>query len=213
MSDTEESQLRTSYAQRLRILAQVCSEIEALLASMLRGFPRVDKIAGRPKPPDRFTEKAFRLDDKTGKRKYADPLKDIQDQVALRVVVYYRSDVQPVREAVLREFREIEDTAKEHPDPGMFGYEAHHFICMIPPEIIAKYQPPIDFFELQISTLFQHAWAEANHDLGYKPTTPLDFDQRRQIAWAAAQAWGADEIFLAQWKTCQSRSALTDNAN
>ena len=51
------------------------------------------------------------------------------------------------------------------------------------------------FFELQIRTLFQHAWAEAEHDVGYKPTQPLKLEERRKIAFTAAQAWGADTIF------------------
>ena len=61
-------------------------------------------------------------------------------------------------------------------------------------EGIALADPP-RFFELQIRTLFQHAWSEANHDLGYKPDTPLCSDQTRQLAFTAAQAWGADHIF------------------
>jgi ppGpp synthetase/RelA/SpoT-type nucleotidyltranferase len=51
------------------------------------------------------------------------------------------------------------------------------------------------FFELQIKTLFQHAWAEANHDLAYKPLVPMSAHQRRLIAFTAAQAWGADQVF------------------
>ena len=51
------------------------------------------------------------------------------------------------------------------------------------------------FFELQIKTLFQHAWSEANHDLGYKPETPFDTNQKRLMAYTSAQAWGADREF------------------
>jgi putative GTP pyrophosphokinase len=53
----------------------------------------------------------------------------------------------------------------------------------------------IDFFELQLKTLFQHAWSEADHDLGYKPSAELSLDQKRRLAFTAAQAWGADLIF------------------
>jgi ppGpp synthetase/RelA/SpoT-type nucleotidyltranferase len=52
------------------------------------------------------------------------------------------------------------------------------------------------FFELQIKTLFQHAWSEADHDLGYKPgEKPLTTEQNRLVAFTSAQAWGADHIF------------------
>jgi ppGpp synthetase/RelA/SpoT-type nucleotidyltranferase len=53
-----------------------------------------------------------------------------------------------------------------------------------------------DVFELQVKTLFQHAWSEADHDLGYKPggKTPNPA-QKRLLAYASAQAWGADRVF------------------
>jgi putative GTP pyrophosphokinase len=58
-----------------------------------------------------------------------------------------------------------------------------------------KEDESVAFFELQIKTLFQHAWSEAEHDLGYKPATVLSSDQKRRLAFTAAQAWGADQIF------------------
>jgi ppGpp synthetase/RelA/SpoT-type nucleotidyltranferase len=52
------------------------------------------------------------------------------------------------------------------------------------------------FFELQVKTLFEHAWSEAEHDLGYKPgEDPLTPQQARSLAYTSAQAWGADQIF------------------
>jgi putative GTP pyrophosphokinase len=36
----------------------------------------------------------------------------------------------------------------------------------------------------------------AEHDLGYKPgAVPLTPDEKRRLAFTAAQAWGADRIF------------------
>jgi len=204
MNTDEEPRLRTSYNARVPLLMVISDELATLLRSLLSALPRIDTVTARPKTVDRFVDKAFRLDDLTGVRKYSNPLDEIQDQIGLRVVVHYKSDVERVRVAVLREFTEIEDLPKEQPRPDMFGYEAHHFICMIPLDMRQKYSPPIEFFELQISTLFQHAWAEANHELGHKPTTPLTYDQRRQAAWAASQAWGADEIFQSLWRQFQA---------
>jgi ppGpp synthetase/RelA/SpoT-type nucleotidyltranferase len=48
---------------------------------------------------------------------------------------------------------------------------------------------------VRIKTLFQHAWAEANHDLAYKAPDQLTTDQKRKVAFTAAQSWGADQIF------------------
>lgn len=106
------------------------------------------------------------------------------------------------------EFREVEDRVVEQPDPESFSYEGRHLVLLIPPDIRTRRGSPISFFELQISTIFQHAWAEANHDLGYKTQGKLDYDDKRKIAWAAAQAWGADLIFDELWirlETCRNR--------
>jgi putative GTP pyrophosphokinase len=47
-----------------------------------------------------------------------------------------------------------------------------------------------------VKTLFQHAWSEAEHDLGYKRgSTPFSAEGKRKIAYTSAQAWGADHIF------------------
>lgn len=78
-----------------------------------------------------------------------------------------------------------------------FGYEGLHFVCFIPNTIYSdhKCNPLIpDFFELQIKTLYQHAWSQAEHGLGYKPETPLSNEEQRKLAFIAAQSWGADTI-------------------
>ena len=65
---------------------------------------------------------------------------------------------------------------------------------VVDPKIDKKLVP--EFFELQVKTLFQHAWSEANHDLGYKfGAVPLDSDAQRRLAITSAQTWGADRIF------------------
>jgi ppGpp synthetase/RelA/SpoT-type nucleotidyltranferase len=163
------------------------------LHEILGTRPRVDQIAVRVKSLDRILEKAQRM-------AYKNPLEEVLDQIGTRVVVYYNSDVEPTAQAILTRFRLHEQHVYEAPDPRIFGYQGKHFICYLPPQIHSCAQSPVDFFEVQVSTLFQHAWAEAEHELGYKAELPLDYDEKRKIAWAAAQAWGADIIFDEIWR-------------
>lgn len=186
--------LKSAYEARHRILKQVADEIRSALHEILRDVPRVDLISVRAKSVERFLEKAQR-------REWEDPLRDIQDQIGARVVVFYRSDVEVVARRILTHFNAIENRPSEEHDPRIFGYQARHCLCYIPQDIQDRTESPVDFFELQVCTLFQHAWAEAEHDLGYAAQTPLDFEERRKIAWAAAQAWGADEIFDDIWRS------------
>ena len=165
--------------------------------TVLVGHQRVDRITARAKSVDRFVAKAEKTEN--GIPKYSEPLKQIQDQVGARVVVFYLDDVDVVAEAIKKHCRYIETKLLVPESESEFGYVGRHFILATPidavPATLDQSRLPT-FFELQIKTLFQHAWSEANHDLGYKPTIALDSDQKRRIAFTAAQAWGADRIFL-----------------
>lgn len=178
------------------VLRPLATRLEAHIRELATGLKRVDRVTARAKSVDRFVAKASKIVD--GRPKYENPLREIQDQVGARIVVYYKRDVEPVRQLITEHFRAIEDLQKEPESEREFAYFGQHYILFIPTEILpalpARAHSPT-FFELQIKTLFQHAWAEAEHDLSYKPFTPVSTDQKRRIAWAAAQAWGADEIF------------------
>jgi len=69
-----------------------------------------------------------------------------------------------------------------------------------------------EFFELQIKTLFQHAWSEADHDLGYKSDRELSREEKRQVAFTAAQSWGADKIFCSLAEKLVLGDSGTDTA-
>jgi ppGpp synthetase/RelA/SpoT-type nucleotidyltranferase len=160
-------------------------------------MPRVDRVSARAKSPDRFLGKAMKRKD-AGGLKYEHPFEQIQDLVGARVIVFYKQDVDAVSDAIDRYFRRIEGKDLVPDSVNEFGYVGRHFILAMPEDVIddgADRSKTPAFFELQVKTLFQHAWSEAEHDLAYKPTESLSPLQQRQIAFTAAQAWGADQIF------------------
>ena len=66
-----------------------------------------------------------------------------------------------------------------------FGYFGRHYVLVLPSDVkgdaIDRTKLP-DYFELQVKTLFQHAWSEA--DLGYKPgSTPLSARKLLPLSW------------------------------
>lgn len=189
--------LRDSFAlRRVRVLVPLAERIESHLKDLLRTFPRIDGISARAKDVDRFVAKAEKRHN--GEPKYDDPLSQIQDQVGARIVTFYSSDVERVRLEIEKYFRYIESKKIVPESESEFGYEGRHFILFVPEDLIddkLERDDSVEFFELQIKTLFQHAWSEAEHDLGYKPSGKLTSDQRRRLAFTAAQAWGADLIF------------------
>ena len=178
-------------------LVSAAAAIEQQLRGYLEGTPHVDRVSARAKSVDRFVAKASKIEN--GSPKYSDPLSQIQDQIGVRVVSFYLSDVECISSLIERYYRPIESKSLVPDSEWEFGYFGRHFILLMPTDVIDDSDEGVrmpEFFELQIKTLFQHAWSEANHDLGYKPgTKPLTADEKRQLAFTAAQAWGADRIF------------------
>lgn len=178
-------------------LQRIASALEELVRSHLAGTALIDRVTARAKAPEPFATKAAKQDER-GTPKYAHPLTEIQDQIGVRIIVLYPAVVGTVSEVVHAYFRSIEDLDLVPDSPWEFGYIGKHHVLALPTDVVPV-EVPIDeaptFFELQIKTLFQHAWSEAEHDLGYKPTSELTTGQQCLRAFAAAQAWGADRAF------------------
>jgi putative GTP pyrophosphokinase len=190
-------ELRQYYEHRYTtILEPLAKKIEDHIKGIIEGQPRIDRVSARAKSIQRFLDKAKKMEN--GSPKYADPLNQIQDQLGARIVTFYASDLESLDRLILDYLAPIEQKVIIPDSVSEFGYEGKHYILFIPEELLT---PDIDrnncpkFFELQVKTLFQHAWAEANHDLAYKPQSELTREHWRRLAFTAAQAWGADYIF------------------
>jgi ppGpp synthetase/RelA/SpoT-type nucleotidyltranferase len=130
--------------------------------------------------------------------KYAS-LQDITDIVGVRVITFYIDDVDKVASAVDRLF-EIDwensvDKRKAH-EIDSFGYMSLHYICR------TKGFPYR--FEIQMRTVLQHAWANMNHDTGYKSGVEVPKEYLRNLSRLAGMLELVDEQFS------QIRSDLTD---
>ncbi len=186
-------QYQTRYDNALKLLAE---NLREHIKDNLNHISRIDSITTRAKSVDRFVKKSYTQTG--GEYKYTDALNQIQDQIGARLVTFYWDDVDAVSEEVEAYYRNIEAQQIEPDSEYEFGYVGKHYILLLPEDIIGddveRTQIP-RFFELQIKTLFQHAWSEANHDLGYKPEGELNKEEKRKLAFTAAQAWGADRMF------------------
>lgn len=177
-------------------LVPIASELEGHLRHILDGVARIDRISCRAKTLHSFINKALK-NDSYGNRKYLNPIKQIQDQIGARITVFYISDVEIVKNRINDYLTSIEWVEKKPESDMEFSYFGEHYIIKMPedavPDGLEDSAP--DFFELQIKTLFQHAWSESSHDIAYKAPRQLTSLERRNLALSAAQAWGADQIF------------------
>lgn len=126
-------------------------------------------------------------------------LADITDILGLRITTFYIDDVDKVASAVERLFdidwensvdkRKIQNT-------DSFGYLSLHYICSV---------PGFPFrFEIQMRTLLQHAWANMNHDTGYKSGVEIPKRYMRNMSRLAGMLELVDEEFS------KIRNELTD---
>lgn len=194
----EENEIKQKYELHFNEMKKILNEIENQLKTALSfdDTIHIDHLSTRIKTVSSFTKKAIK--EQNGVRKYDDPFTEIEDQIGVRIIVFYLEDEKKVASAISSYFRTIEDNDFQPKNFDEFAYQGQHFICNITDDMIKddvnKNLIP-NFFEIQIKTLFQHAWAQAEHDLGYKQGQPLSFEEKRKLAFAAAQSWGADTIF------------------
>ncbi|MBP5566565.1 MAG: hypothetical protein J6X57_03635 [Bacteroidales bacterium] len=117
-------------------------------------------------------------------------LQDITDIIGLRVITFYIDDVDKVASAVERLFKvdwdNTVDKRKVH-EIDSFGYLSLHYICYLDG---APYR-----FEIQLRTVLQHAWANMNHDTGYKSGVEVPREYLRNLNRLAGMLELADEQF------------------
>lgn len=186
--------LGARYAERLPLLEVAADSLTREVRDALAGVPHVDRITFRVKEATSFLAKATAVD--AGGPRYAEPFREIEDQVAGRVLVFFRRDLDLIEGMLRKTFRTQEVRVKEPVSAKEFDYESRHQIFLFPefllPDAWTEREDLPIAFEMQVRTLFMHAWAEPQHDLGYKGEGSLPRQAERLLALAAASAWGAD---------------------
>ncbi len=146
-------------------------------------------VTGRAKSVASFAAKATRS---VGDRPaFTDPLREITDQIGVRVITYVLSDVQAVADLLNDQVvvHDDRDMGQETASEGRFGYASRHLLIELSSARAA--QPAYELLrgrqaQVQIRTVLQHAWAEFEHDIRYKGTIPdehvPDFDRRFTLA-------------------------------
>ncbi|AWT34887.1 GTP pyrophosphokinase [Deinococcus arenae] len=137
-------------------------------------------------------------------------LSDVTDLVAVRVITYFESDVSVVSR-LLEEHHAIDwensiDKSKMH-DPDRFGYMGVHYVVQVTPD-----SPDLAAFaglkfEVQIRSILQHAWAEIEHDLGYKNREAIPREVQRRFYRLAGLLEMADEEFMTLHRLSQQYTA------
>jgi predicted RNase H-like nuclease/ppGpp synthetase/RelA/SpoT-type nucleotidyltranferase len=176
------AQLDTRTEDGLRFVALVTAILDEAGINYL-------SVTGRTKSVESFAGKAARRID--GELMYPDPLRDISDQIGVRVITYVLGDVAAVAELMGDQVvvKDDRDMGRETASEGRFGYASRHLLIAL--DAARESQPAYESLRgqvasIQIRTVLQHAWAEFEHDIRYKGTVPdehaREFDRRLTLA-------------------------------
>ncbi|OBR96724.1 GTP pyrophosphokinase YjbM [Clostridium ragsdalei P11] len=137
--------------------------------------------------------------EKIERKNYLKPFEQIEDICGIRVICYYKSDIDKICQIINKEFKVLESQDKEELlKPDQFGYRSYHFIVKIKDEWLCtpNYKGLGDLkAEIQVRTNLMHTWAEIEHKLEYKKEEDIPKEFKRKFSFLSAKLEEADEQF------------------
>jgi ppGpp synthetase/RelA/SpoT-type nucleotidyltranferase len=140
---------------------------------------------------------------KLRRKNYRRPAQQITDIIGVRVITYYRDAVDPIV-ARLRTAFEINQKASTDKRLALglhdFGYRSVHLIARLKPnQIFTRDHRPLRrrWFEIQVRSILEHAWAEIEHEIVYKSGIKQPVPIIRRFAALAGSLELLDGEFLA----------------
>jgi putative GTP pyrophosphokinase len=120
---------------------------------------------------------------------------DVHDFCGLRVITYLREDIEHTLSALARRYELTEVKDRSPLDPTQFGYLSHHARIKFHQASPFRGQFSDFYAEIQVRTILQHAWAEIEHDLGYKNDVGIPSHLRRRFSLLSGLLEIADREF------------------
>lgn len=193
------------YDENLGVYRSFVFEMEHQITTILQASQiNYNAIVSRLKSRESIAEKIER---KQGK--YSQ-ITDITDIAGVRIITYYSEDVDRIAEIIESEFdvdKENSIDKRESLEPDRFGYCSVHYVVKMSPKRLSlrEYKAFKGMkCEIQIRSVLQHAWAEIEHDIGYKSEITIPKEMRRSFSRIAGLLEIADKEFN------QIRQALTE---
>ena len=185
--------LLEEYRQKHTFYEQLEEIVSRLLREELdKSGIMIFQLSGRLKTEKSLAGKLEKKGDK-----YAEIL-DITDLLGMRVICYFADDVDRIAERIEGLFiidRENSVDKRKILEDDRFGYMSLHYICMLSAGQCEDEEMRKIRFEIQIRSVLQHAWAEINHDIGYKSTAGVPRSIIREFSRIAGLLEIADDEF------------------
>lgn len=192
----KKTEILSWYDRNKDLYAGLVSTMERLMETLLKEnrIP-YHSVGGRVKDRDSCVEKM--------KRKGYNSPDDMMDFAGLRVITHTTAEVAQVCGLIEREFLvDQENSGNKAADMGVdkVGYLSVHYIVRLPPDRVrlceyARFNGLR--CEIQVRSLLQHAWAEIEHDRGYKFAGVLPKEIERKFYLVAGTLELMDQEFCA----------------
>ncbi|EOV9570461.1 GTP pyrophosphokinase family protein [Cronobacter turicensis] len=190
------SDILISYDENREIYSSYALALKSLLNTLIRSEGiAVHSLDSRVKARKSLENKIVK------KGKYVS-INDVTDVVGIRIITHYADDVDKIATLVESEFfidKENSIDKRVSIEPDKFGYLSLHYIITLnnTRSNLREYEAYKDIkAEIQIRSILQHAWAEIEHDIGYKSATGLPNNIRRSFSRLAGLLELADEEFI-----------------
>ncbi len=200
--ETHRREAIAEYQRRRPLYEEFTRVIEGILTEALRNADiKVATIEARAKSLESFGDKSAEpAEADSTKPKYANPLTDITDLAAARVITFFLSTIPKIDKLISTEFlvRERADKADVLMKEERLGYRSVHYVVQLTRQrtALAEYARYAGLdAEIQLHTVLQHAWAEIEHDIQYKSVTAIPIPIRRRFIALAGLLEIADREF------------------
>ena len=157
----------------------------------------VQIISSRAKSLDSLREKLRR-------KQYKNPTKELKDLIGIRIICYYSDTIDEVISKLRQEFeinkKESVDKRNISGKDSYFGYKSVHLIVRLKKgQALSIDHLPLreSWFEIQIRSILEHAWAEIEHKVVYKSGIKYTNNVTRRFARLAGSLELLDSEFLA----------------
>ncbi|MEV7097565.1 hypothetical protein AB0M80_32410 [Amycolatopsis sp. NPDC051045] len=198
MADGVDDQGETSYERTVAGLEALGALVKNLINALLAANGMsVHSVVHRVKEKSSALEKVQKKSER-----YTD-FASLTDLLGLRIITFFEDEVDSVSALIEKEFQVDRDNSvdkRQIIDSDRFGYLSVHYIV----EVSKGRSSLIEYskfagikFEIQIRSILQHAWAEIEHDIGYKVNETLPRNLRRRFSRLAGLLEVADSEFKA----------------
>jgi ppGpp synthetase/RelA/SpoT-type nucleotidyltranferase len=188
-------EFHASYTADFDRFQQAAGEAEAFVRRCLAGeVEGILSIHSRAKHP-------LSLLDKLRRKEYTTPKEEVKDLVGVRVVTAYPDQAEQaalrLRDALTVDEEASFDRLYEL-DESEFGYRSIHLVVQLAERDRGMGAEAIDalWFEIQLRSVLQHAWALLDHEAVYKSGVTLPRELKRQFSALAGALEVADQVFL-----------------